>query len=282
MQISYTHGLEVWIARWNYIDESSWAYCVFDLGGKYRSLFGKGVLIDSYNTTNFDTTLEFIGDGKLIKSYHLTPNTIPFDIGIDVTGIKQLKVYAYDNKAVSGGTSFGLTRMELSINTEIKPLTEIQLKNKVSSYGTIIDWAFYDYDGNGIEEAFFTIGDEDNDGYGNRIYAVCYIDSEGNISLLRNEFWGIFYQYNNIAESKVRNRRFFAISTYNGGYGSVPYIYTVEKGSAFELNTDGDYSGFYVRDGDLYAYIYSHKNGGLGADEYKMNYNENDKKVEAE
>ena len=75
---------------------------------------GKGVLIKSYNTTNFDTTLEFIGDGKLIKSYHLTPDSIPFDIDVNVSGVKQLKVYAYDNKAVSGGTSFGLTGMVLT------------------------------------------------------------------------------------------------------------------------------------------------------------------------
>ena len=116
---SYSHGIEAWIARWNYKAESSWAYSVFDLDGKYSSLTGKGVLIKSYNTTNFDTTLEFIGDGKLIDSYHLTPESIPFDINVNVSGINQLKVYVYDNKAVSGGTSFGLTGMILSQITDI-------------------------------------------------------------------------------------------------------------------------------------------------------------------
>lgn len=72
------------------------------------------MLIQSYNVTNFDTTLEFYGDGKLLRSYRLTPESIPFDIEVNVDGVAHLKINVCDSKAVSGGTSFGLTQMQLS------------------------------------------------------------------------------------------------------------------------------------------------------------------------
>ncbi len=115
----YKHGIEVWIARWNYTEEKSWAYSVFKLNKEYRNISGKCVLINSYNTNNFNTTLEFYGDGKLIKKYSLTPDSVPFDIDVDVNNIDELKIYAYDNIAVSGGTSFGLTEMKLKSSSKV-------------------------------------------------------------------------------------------------------------------------------------------------------------------
>ena len=103
-----------WIARWNYTEESSWAYSTFNLNGKYSKLTGNCNLIQSYNTSNFSTTLEFWADGKLIGIYVLTPDTIPFDIELDVSKCNNLKIYFYDNKSVMGGTSFGLTNMILN------------------------------------------------------------------------------------------------------------------------------------------------------------------------
>lgn len=70
-------------------------------------------MIDSYNTTNFDTTLYFYGDGKLLKKYRMTPSKIPFKISVNVAGVKKLKIYVKDNKAVSGGTSFGIVNCKL-------------------------------------------------------------------------------------------------------------------------------------------------------------------------
>lgn len=109
----YEHGLEGWIARWDNEEELSWAYSTFDLGKQFSQVNGQCVLIKSHNTYDFDTTLEFWGDNVLLNSYHLTPETIPFDISLDVSGVDELKVYFYDNKAVKGGTSFGLVGMEL-------------------------------------------------------------------------------------------------------------------------------------------------------------------------
>ena len=110
---SYTHGIEAWIARWNYTPEISWAYSTYNIGNKYKKLEAKLVLIDSYNTTNFDTTLYFYGDGKLLKKYRMTPSKIPFKISVNVAGVKKLKIYVKDNKAVSGGTSFGIVNCKL-------------------------------------------------------------------------------------------------------------------------------------------------------------------------
>ena len=90
---SYTHGIEAWIARWNYTPEISWAYSTYNIGNKYKKLEAKLVLIDSYNTTNFDTTLYFYGDGKLLKKYRMTPSKIPFKISVNVAGVKKLKIY---------------------------------------------------------------------------------------------------------------------------------------------------------------------------------------------
>lgn len=111
---SYEHGVEGWIARWNYKSESSWAYSVFNLDGKYKSLSGECKLIKSNNTTDFNTTLEFWNGDTLIQKYQLTPDTIPFDINLDVTGCKNLKISFCDNEAKAGGTSFGLVDMKLS------------------------------------------------------------------------------------------------------------------------------------------------------------------------
>lgn len=131
----YEHGLQAWIARFNNEAEISWAYNIYELNGKYNKLTGKTVLLESYNTNNFDTTLYFYGDGKLLKSYKMTPGNIPFNFSVNVEGVKRLKVYLKDNSAVCGGTLFGLTGCKL-----YKPyivLSENQVVLNVSNTKTI-------------------------------------------------------------------------------------------------------------------------------------------------
>lgn len=111
----YQHGIEAWIARWNYTAESSWAYSVYKIDGKYQTLTGKAVLIDSYNITNFDTTLYFYGDGELLKAYQMTPDSFPFDISLDLTDVNELKIYVKDNISVEGGTAFGITECKMKV-----------------------------------------------------------------------------------------------------------------------------------------------------------------------
>ena len=128
---SYDHGLEAWIARWNGTDESSWAYATYDVGGHYTGLSGTVVLIDSYNTSNFDSTLYFCdaSTDKVLMSYELRPDTIPFDFEVNIYGVSQLKVCVNDNRAVSGGTSFGLVNTILNM--------EQYSRNKIDNVETV-------------------------------------------------------------------------------------------------------------------------------------------------
>lgn len=116
--IKYEHGLEAWIARWNYSDESSWAYSVFSIPTNYNTLTGQVVLIDSYNTTNFDSTLYFYDEDRNLSlgQYKLTPSSIPLKFSVSISGVAKLKILVSDNKAVSGGTSFGLVDCQESVN----------------------------------------------------------------------------------------------------------------------------------------------------------------------
>lgn len=114
--ISYSHGIEAWIARWNYTPEQSWASATFDVGRFTGNLIGQCVLIDSYNTTNFDTTAYFYGDGNLLASYNMKSDNIPFSINIEMENVKELRIYVEDNDYFVGGTSFGFTEMKLTGN----------------------------------------------------------------------------------------------------------------------------------------------------------------------
>lgn len=110
----YAHGLEAWIARWNYTEESSWAWCTYDLNNQYNTLSGTiGTLDKSYNKTNFNTTIELWGDGDLLYSAVLTPDMVNKSVDVDVTGIDELKVSLYDNESAAGGTSFSLGNFRL-------------------------------------------------------------------------------------------------------------------------------------------------------------------------
>lgn len=109
----YNDGLEVWIARWNFTEEVSWAYATYKLDGKYTRLTGKTSLIKSANTDNFDTTIYFYDGDTLLQSYTLTNEDYEKQIDVDVSGVNQLKILVQDNKAVKRGTSFALYDMFL-------------------------------------------------------------------------------------------------------------------------------------------------------------------------
>lgn len=111
---TFHNGFEVWIARWNYGDDISWASATFDLGGKYNKLTGKTDLIKSYNTDNFDTTVYFYDNDELLASYRLTPDDYKKEIEVDLHNIKSLKLLVRDNIKAAGGTSFALYDMYLS------------------------------------------------------------------------------------------------------------------------------------------------------------------------
>ena len=110
----YLHGLEAWIARWNYTNESSWAWCTYNLNSSYDTLSGTiGILAGSYNKTSFNTTLEIWGDNTLLYSLVLLPDTPNQDVVLDVAGVDTLKISLYENTSASGGTSFALGNFRL-------------------------------------------------------------------------------------------------------------------------------------------------------------------------
>ena len=104
----YENGFEVWIARWNFGDNISWAYRTFKLEGKYHILTGKSGLIKSYNTKSFDDTVYFYNGSDLIYSFQVTPSNYNFEFSVNVEGVDELKVEIKDNTKTSGGTSFAL------------------------------------------------------------------------------------------------------------------------------------------------------------------------------
>ena len=113
--MEYNHGLEVWIARWNFTNEISWAYAVYELNGNFKKLTGKtGLIKGSTNTSNFNTTVYFYDGETLLQSYNLTNSDYNKKINVDLSGVDELKVLVKDNIAVKGGTSFALYDMFLT------------------------------------------------------------------------------------------------------------------------------------------------------------------------
>ena len=105
----YIHGLEAWVARWNFKDEISWVYNEYNIDKKYSSLVGEiSVLKDSPNKNNFSTTVEIIGDGVVINSYVVTPDKLPISVNVNLTNVSTVRISIKDDTAVSGGTSFAL------------------------------------------------------------------------------------------------------------------------------------------------------------------------------
>ena len=131
---TYSHGMEAWVARWNYTDEKSWTYNVYNINKNYKVLKGNMVLLESYNTTDFKTSVYFYGDGKFLKKYTMTPNKCIFNVSVALGNVKSLKILFKDNTSVSGGTSFGLVNCKLY--RSLPPKTP-QLTNVKKSTGVI-------------------------------------------------------------------------------------------------------------------------------------------------
>lgn len=111
---SYEHGLTAWVARWNYTAESSWVQSQYSLNGTYKTLSGKVVLIKSQNETDFDTQLTISSGNTILYTKRLTPSTLPTEeFQINVSGATTIEISFTDNRAVAGGTAFGLANLSL-------------------------------------------------------------------------------------------------------------------------------------------------------------------------
>lgn len=125
----YKRGYEFWIARWNYTSEISWVKSTFKLNGKYQTFTAKTGLMKSYNVDNFNTKISFYGDGKLLKSYTITPDNYERNIKVNLTGVEKLTIYVKDQTAVAGGTSFALYNAYLS-KYRVKGIEQIKSTSK--------------------------------------------------------------------------------------------------------------------------------------------------------
>ena len=105
---AFQNGFEVWIARWNFGDNISWAYRTFKLDGQYQMLTGKSGIIKSYNTDKYDVTVYFYSGNDLLYSFRMIPSSNQFNFSVDVSGVDELKVLVKDNITTSGGTSYAI------------------------------------------------------------------------------------------------------------------------------------------------------------------------------
>ena len=110
---NYEHGLEAWVARWNYTAETSWVWAEYNLAGEYTTLTG---VLDfcHYSSDNWDYTkyshvaqAEIIADGDVIFSQRLDSSTqYPISINLNVSDVSILRIYVYDLEASKVGASY--------------------------------------------------------------------------------------------------------------------------------------------------------------------------------
>ena len=118
---TYQHGLEIWLARWNYKQEKSWVWKTYRIPDGCTYLIGDiSYIPTSYNSTDFDISLEIYGDSSLIYKKNITPNTINEELKLKVGDYSNLKIYAYDNDYKRGGTSICLGDLRFTLDEGFK------------------------------------------------------------------------------------------------------------------------------------------------------------------
>lgn len=136
----------------------------------------------------------------------------------------------------------------LGLKEQSPALSEDELKEKLEAEAgaAASRWYYDDYDGDGTKEAYAIIG-------GETITAVYAVDRDGNVSLMRDEFWGTNYNVNYDSLVEFKGKKYLAINTHNGGSGSVTYLFSVKNGKMQELAVSGELQGFTVEDGHAYT-----------------------------
>lgn len=133
---TFDNGIEMWIARWNNTPESSWAWATYEIPENVNTFSGTlSVLEDSFNTSNFDTTIEIYLDDELAYSYTMLPDFSPQDINLDLNGASTIKISVVDNISVGGGTSFCIGNAKFSAESSDSTLLlgDVNCDNQVKS-----------------------------------------------------------------------------------------------------------------------------------------------------
>lgn len=136
----------------------------------------------------------------------------------------------------------------LGLKEQSPALSDDELKEKLETEaGTSVSkWFYDDYDGDGTKEAYAIIG-------GETITAVYGVDHDGNVSLMRDEFWGTNYNVNYDSLVEFKGKKYLAVNTHNGGSGSVTYLFSVKNGKMQELDVSGELQGFTVEGEHAYT-----------------------------
>ena len=107
----YEHGLELWVARWNFKLESSWVWAEYDVSEYTQDGCNLTGFIDVANNcankTTYNTQVNILGDGSVLYSVILTSDTAyPLEFSVDLTGVATLRIDVEDNESAKAGTSF--------------------------------------------------------------------------------------------------------------------------------------------------------------------------------
>lgn len=133
----------------------------------------------------------------------------------------------------------------LGLKEQSPALSEDELKEKLEAEAgaAASKWYYDDYDGDGTKEAFGLIGKDEN-----KIIAVYGVDSEGNVTLMRDSFWGT--NYNTAFDSLVEygGKKYFSVDTNCGASGAVSSVFSFKDGKPFELalSKSEELFGFYA------------------------------------
>lgn len=133
----------------------------------------------------------------------------------------------------------------LGLKEQSPAISEDELKEKLEAEAgaAASKWYYDDYDGDGTKEAFGLIGKDEN-----KIIAVYGVDSEGNVTLMRDSFWGT--NYNVAFDSLVEygGKKYFSVDTNCGGSGAVSSVFSFKDGKPFELalSKSEELFGFYA------------------------------------
>lgn len=134
-----------------------------------------------------------------------------------------------------------------------KEYTESDLKEKVlaESGGNILSWFYEDYDGNGTKEAYSLVDIGTGGSEGD--LTVYFIDADGNIKIMYDNFWHLSYYDNMTKCTEYKGKKFFSVDLSGGGSGYSTFLASVKDGNAYELDISNSLQGFFVKNGICYT-----------------------------
>lgn len=199
---------------------------------------------------------------KMVDEAYSDTSVSPFQVKFDLSDMNPksiLGVYSAsildENNSVSSET-VGKEHNNVTDNSAIETnesiYTELDLKGMIvnSSGYALTSWDYADYDSNGTYEGFALFNDEYY-----YFKEVRFIDSEGKITIIRDEPFGMFTS--DISRVEFMGRRFASISSALGqAWRDRTLIYGVKDNKPYELALSGEINGLYVKDGKVYTNEY--------------------------